>query len=1064
MPFLDESTNGDEVVRKRSKRMYLFDDDLSGVGCSKNHSSFRAEQLAGEKKVEGNKVATIFHNSVNASDTAGKVSDEERNKYVSRIMEFSLLKAKQLASRAFQEDLIGKLAGVVERETLIVSCKLNSQSFFSVMFNQAGRLLDASARIYSFRVDVTHTTVYEVRSKLGDEDKSKDSLPLTGVDECFTEDGKKLFQGEIGSKESDECNPSTSNDDNAKVDKRRRCIEYAEEDLPSNYLLSNNPVDNDEDVDKFLGNYFCQRALVLKRSNLRRSKIGTLIHELSDLNSESSTFYNDQLYCKAIRNVDEGSCTGLLMQNALTCDNGRKILLHNRSSAYKNFNDDNATYKDIKASYGKLLNIVLLGYFQTLLKQRCPTPMFLINNNDSHHQSLLDTANYCRISGPSSVSVIREGQLFNYSIYMKLFNWRINFQDSFNVTTAEMINILRSILLKFKNIDWNTVLDLLFFAGRNRTKNVDSEIRNDCSKECLEMMALIRITHKDCGKLYKPNEIFFGKTQEWTTEKSLKQLWQILEKVVNKEKIFFKSIDLQDVNEGVITPAPSSAIDCNSSNVDGAVTLLETIAEEANCVDAVVDKTVVGSNILEISEKAGDIDYGNVSNDEVSPTPSVPFFEKDFDNFTLEKVFEAPVHENNCTEPSNTVVSSEISDIGSGSATEQLTNFCNDYSHWSGNCEKSINDKDNNLRKAVLERKRRKKSVHKEISKGHFIFDDTDDFPLDVLKSKLKRTQNSKMKEENVLCIRNGRNNFKFTPDVFKQFSFTEEESKILMEGSVLSKVLVKDWCHQQSKRVTSEKGDDSVNSRQSRFLSLFNGMFDKTSDDELHDSNCSALYKDASMPNDETNDDGLNTTATQSCEQSKIISSQGLFETSKMRQRRINAQAVKRAIGSVLSSKNLDVIALKHDVSLLEASEGDRIVRRMSQLSNDLSFNACNRSFSNLSASEVELQIVEEKEIVEDPTQDVHNVETLVEKIHVQGTHTFSSVLAHVPDFLVGRTAEDVNPVDIFCIFLHLCNENNLEVVQRHDDHGLILTTELEDFTIINSRSGGISQKRKIN
>lgn len=35
-------------------------------------------------------------------------------------------------------------------------------------FQQAGSLLDASARIYSFRVDATHSEAYDVRSKLGD--------------------------------------------------------------------------------------------------------------------------------------------------------------------------------------------------------------------------------------------------------------------------------------------------------------------------------------------------------------------------------------------------------------------------------------------------------------------------------------------------------------------------------------------------------------------------------------------------------------------------------------------------------------------------------------------------------------------------------------------------------------------------------------------------------------------------------------------------------------------------------------------------------------------------------
>lgn len=37
-----------------------------------------------------------------------------------------------------------------------------------VAFQQAGSLLDASARIYSFRVDATHSEAYDVRSKLGE--------------------------------------------------------------------------------------------------------------------------------------------------------------------------------------------------------------------------------------------------------------------------------------------------------------------------------------------------------------------------------------------------------------------------------------------------------------------------------------------------------------------------------------------------------------------------------------------------------------------------------------------------------------------------------------------------------------------------------------------------------------------------------------------------------------------------------------------------------------------------------------------------------------------------------
>lgn len=47
------------------------------------------------------------------------------------------------------------------------------------------------------------------------------------------------------------------------------------------------------------------------------------------------------------------------------------------------------------------------------------------------------------------------------------------------------------------------------------------------------------------------------------------------------------------------------------------------------------------------------------------------------------------------------------------------------------------------------------------------------------------------------------------------------------------------------------------------------------------------------------------------------------------------------------------------------------------------------------------------------------------IANLKLEGHHTFSSLLARIPNFLTGRTAEDLNPINAFSILLHMCNEN---------------------------------------
>ena len=57
----------------------------------------------------------------------------------------------------------------------------------------------------------------------------------------------------------------------------------------------------------------------------------------SELNSDlctTLTSCNDHLYWKATSNFDEGSSAGLLVQNALVSDGGRRLLVHSQHRTF----------------------------------------------------------------------------------------------------------------------------------------------------------------------------------------------------------------------------------------------------------------------------------------------------------------------------------------------------------------------------------------------------------------------------------------------------------------------------------------------------------------------------------------------------------------------------------------------------------------------------------------------------------------------------------------------------------------------------------------------------------
>lgn len=65
-----------------------------------------------------------------------------------------------------------------------------------------------------------------------------------------------------------------------------------------------------------------------------------------------------------------------------------------------------------------------------------------------------------------------------------------------------------------------------------------------------------------------------------------------------------------------------------------------------------------------------------------------------------------------------------------------------------------------------------------------------------------------------------------------------------------------------------------------------------------------------------------------------------------------------------------------------------------------------------------------------EDPTCELHKSDVKVSNVTLSGRHTFSSLLVRVPDYLTGRTANDLNPINAFSVLLHMCNENVCAII----------------------------------
>ncbi|VDN27642.1 unnamed protein product [Gongylonema pulchrum] len=217
---------------------------------------------------------------------AAKV-DMSNNERVLEAMKIAVTRAKQLAARAFQEDLIDRLPMAVEREPLYI---------------------EDSSKAHS---------------------KDKDGKKGSNSDD---EDNSTAKSNKKSKKNADADEEDTLSDIDMDNEAGKKTDVYSVDDLP---IYAEEPdsetedqavLDTDEILKKFANRYDKSYENCIKR----RSKVPVplVVLDSSDLN-DSDIEYSSHLYSKATHNFDEGSSSGLLMQNAIISKCGRRYMLHN---------------------------------------------------------------------------------------------------------------------------------------------------------------------------------------------------------------------------------------------------------------------------------------------------------------------------------------------------------------------------------------------------------------------------------------------------------------------------------------------------------------------------------------------------------------------------------------------------------------------------------------------------------------------------------------------------------------------------------------------------------------
>ncbi|MCP9260473.1 hypothetical protein DINM_003509 [Dirofilaria immitis] len=351
--------------------------------------------------------------------------------------------------------------------------------------------------------------------------------------------------------------------------------------------------------------------------------------------------------------------------------------------------------------------------------------------------------------------------------------------------------------------------------------------------------------------------------------------------------------------------------------------------------------------------------------------------------------------------------------------------------------------------------------VASDEEKEVFEIGDFDNMPLAVIRDRQRQTKRPTVlvkREDEVLKVHRTRvaADLFYKPEQFCRLAHGEWEN-VRFNRAMSAPVDVKDERMSRMLRQNIREDldpEEAIKEHMSCFNSYFDDVYSEQrsmsvpcTNEAFNDRNDNDLFSEIATQDNDDNDSALVPAYdVPTLKPPKVSILKLILEQKKLRQRRINAPAVKRAISTILSNaKFLDGL---NDLSIVsEDSWQDSLV--------------LNGNCIELSTEEERLQLREEEEMHDDPTCELRHAEVTVKNFRLAGRHTFSSVLAQLPLYLAGRTADDLSPINAFSVLLHLCNENNLELLQRRDDHGLIMSTEMGDFTIISARQNRLNRKR---
>ncbi|VDK80736.1 unnamed protein product [Onchocerca ochengi] len=1153
-----------------------------------------------------------------------------KNERLLEAMKIAVTKAKQLAARAFQEDLIDRLPSVVEKEPLY----------------QAGSLLDASARIYSFRVDATHSEAYDVRSKLGEKyqsDSNKNDKKNTSLDRDGDDDGEEMNSDNEGSndktedknksKKKGEMDEGNSDSDiDLEDDPAKKDDVYDADDLPIYIDDSSSGTDDEqtaleasEIVKKFTNKYDKSHENCIKR----RAKVPMVMYDPSELNdTETGAEFCSHLYSKATHNFDEGSSSGLLMQNAVTSKCGRRYMLHNNCRCIHDPWNEKIEGENLHEIWSSIEDAEKLGpsnvagVLGNLHDDGC---ISLSQNTSTSQETTVFMDSMASTSSLESFrksveAVLEETVLESGS--KELFRWRRQLQKKLGMNSGQFIALLTHSL-----------------------RDVDPFVRRSFIREVVipaKKSYINRIADTKSGLTYAPIADELEPFEESMCWKVCKMRWDEMSNEARAKTL--KSLSGEHPTFNYFFARSAEHLSAEGGNVLGNLPVFRSIMEieiprdtikmagdDQKALAGVLDTFRIGRGESLFKKKGDDFGRkiaqipivtpirrpevqaawereGTISKEQsrlVVPSESlngrsrVPSrmddIESETDGSGFNTTFDSDADMNAEIPSSHMSDFHSVGDDARSLASKQTElsgkpesvrmkgnigiertdaasaygdlhfvdekrvaimaySIVNDETHW----KKRILDKGVSKKEIIgakgkppmkLDKIERKKvcyfilstrnaqiarmftivhfvfvvhlsnrgfnklfnsishwdmflevpcclteiEVRKEEEKEAFEIGDFDNMPLAVIRDRQRQAKRPTLlikREDEVLKIHRTRiaAGLFYKPEQFCRLAhvFSGEWESVRFNRAMSVPADVKDEC--LSRMLRQSIGDDLDPEKAIKeHMSYFNGYFDDLCLEQRSLSvpcaveacdghNDNDLFSEiATQNNDDENDNAsmqaydvvtLNATESFYSEVDSGAEEAEIFGVKySVRQRRINAPDVKKAIGTILSNAELDADSLNAELSAAR-QQGFSFVDGLNDLS-IVSEDSWQDSFIlngnhiELNTKEEQLQLKNGEEMNDDSTCEPRHDEIAVKDFRLAGRHTFSSVLAQLPLYLAGRTADDLNPVNAFSVLLHLCNENNLELLQRRDDHGLIMPTEMGDFTIIPARQNRVNRKR---